>query len=191
MPTNHDETLLERYTREAEIDARMLAKLEMVSVPRAQLEAIHRDLGACQKVMRLVGGFDPSYCRRAQARLKEIDALLAQPVADEQGEQQPVAWPEFVERAAQILDAEQERLSAEDYLMDSDDCIKVLRETVAAPIAQAAPQPEQSGLAGHVCGGDAGHNTVNIQLVDRAPWGDLRIGAPVTLAALSAQGDDT
>ena len=69
----------------------------------------------------------------------ERNAILAQPGADEQAEQQPVAWDVFVERAAQILDAEQRRLSAEDYLMDSDDCIKVLRETVAALSQQTDP----------------------------------------------------
>lgn len=44
------------------------------------LKQLHRDLDACQKVIWLgLDGADPSYCRDAQARLKEIDALLAQP----------------------------------------------------------------------------------------------------------------
>lgn len=43
------------------------------------LKRIHRDLDACQKVIHLAGGFDPAYCKDAQARLKEIDALLTQP----------------------------------------------------------------------------------------------------------------
>lgn len=37
-------------------------------------------------------------------------------------------WPLFVEQATKILDAEQERLSEEGHLMDSDECIQVLRE---------------------------------------------------------------
>lgn len=51
------------------------------------LKQLHRDLDACQKVIWLgLDGADPSYCRDAQARLKEIDALLAQP---EQAAQPP------------------------------------------------------------------------------------------------------
>lgn len=48
-----------------------------------QLRAIHRDLDACQKVIWLAGvrprgyGFDPAYCEDAQARLREIEALIA------------------------------------------------------------------------------------------------------------------
>ncbi|TLX65090.1 hypothetical protein DN820_01895 [Stutzerimonas nosocomialis] len=64
------------------------------------------------------------------------------PLHTRPAQQQPVGWPQFVERAAQILGAEQERLSAEDYLMDSDDCIKVLRETVAALSAQGGAGDE-------------------------------------------------
>lgn len=49
-------------------------------------------------------------------------------------------WVLFVEQAAHILEAEQERLSAEDYLMDSDDCIQTLREAVpAVPAVQGEP----------------------------------------------------
>jgi hypothetical protein len=49
--------------------------------------------------------------------------------------------------------------------------------------AQTEQQPEQSGLSGHVCGGDAEHNTVNVALTNPAPWGELRIGTHVTLSA--------
>lgn len=58
----------------------------------------------------------------------------------------------------------------------------------AAPIAQTAPQPEQSGLVGQVCGGDGTHNTVNVAVVGPVPWGDLRIGTPVRLIPAPAQG---
>lgn len=37
-------------------------------------------------------------------------------------------WPLFVEQAKKLLNAEQERLSEEGYLMDSDECIQVLQE---------------------------------------------------------------
>lgn len=55
----------------------------------------------------------------------------------------------------------------------------------------AAPQPEQSGLVGQVCGGDSQHNTVNVAVVGTVPWNDLPLGTPVRLIrapALSAQG---
>lgn len=54
-----------------------------VAVSLGQLRAIHRDLDACQKVIWLAGvrprgyGFDPAYCSDAQARLSEIDTLIA------------------------------------------------------------------------------------------------------------------
>lgn len=77
MPTNHDETLLERYQREAEAEERMMRKEkdgEMVSVPVELLERLldewHRSNPAAQD---------------------ELRAILAQPVADERAEQQPVA----------------------------------------------------------------------------------------------------
>lgn len=54
--------------------------LRRVSVE--QLQKIHRDLDACQKVIWLAGvgsrgyGFDPSYVTDAQERLQEIEALI-------------------------------------------------------------------------------------------------------------------
>jgi hypothetical protein len=53
-----------------------------VRIPVETLQHIHRDLDACQKVIWLAGcrprgyGFDPAYVSEAQARLKEIEALL-------------------------------------------------------------------------------------------------------------------
>lgn len=43
-----------------------------------QLKAIRRDLDACQRVIHLAGGFHPAYVSDAQARLREIDELMAQ-----------------------------------------------------------------------------------------------------------------
>jgi hypothetical protein len=61
------------------------ADLRLVSVE--QLQKIHRDLDACQKVIWLAGcrpqvpgGFDPAYVTDAQERLKEIEVLLAAPI---------------------------------------------------------------------------------------------------------------
>lgn len=57
------------------------ADLRLVSVE--QLQKIHRELDACQKVIWLAGcgqrgyGFDPSYVTGAQEQLKEIEALIA------------------------------------------------------------------------------------------------------------------
>lgn len=68
------------------------ADLRLVSVE--QLKKIHRDLDACQKVIWLAGvrprgyGFDPAYCTDAQARLKEIETLIAdapQPAVQQNG----------------------------------------------------------------------------------------------------------
>ncbi|WP_281255620.1 DNA translocase FtsK [Pseudomonas fluvialis] len=60
--------------------------LRLVSVE--QLQKIHRELDACQKVIWLAGcgqrgyGFDPAYVSGAQEQLKVIEALLAnQPAA--------------------------------------------------------------------------------------------------------------
>lgn len=49
-----------------------------VIISLEQLQKIHRDLDACQKVIWLRGGFDPAYCTHAQERLQEIEALMAQ-----------------------------------------------------------------------------------------------------------------
>lgn len=56
-------------------EASTTAELRCVSVE--QLQKIHRDLDACQKVIWLAGGFDPAYVADAQERLKEIEALLS------------------------------------------------------------------------------------------------------------------
>lgn len=64
-----------------------------VLVPVDRLKAIHRDLDACQKVIWMAGcrprgyGFDPAYVADAQERLKEIEALLAAPIAQSPQEQ--------------------------------------------------------------------------------------------------------
>lgn len=57
---------------------------ETVNISIDALKHIRRDLDACQKVIWLAGcrpqvpgGFDPAYVTDAQARLAEIDALLA------------------------------------------------------------------------------------------------------------------
>lgn len=55
-----------------------------MNIPTDTLKHIRRDLDACQKVIwlagcrpRVPGGFDPAYVTDAQARLAEIDTLLA------------------------------------------------------------------------------------------------------------------
>jgi hypothetical protein len=60
-----------------------------VAITAAQLQSIHRDLDACQKVIWLAGtgphgfGFDPAYVNDAKARLGEIEALLVTAAATE------------------------------------------------------------------------------------------------------------
>lgn len=55
-----------------------------------------------------------------------IDAFLS--ATAQPAECELMTFAQFVEKAARILDEEQGRLSEENYLMDSEDCIKVLRE---------------------------------------------------------------
>ena len=65
----------------SDAEANTAADLRLVSVQ--QLQKIHRDLDACQKVIWLAGcrphvpnGFDLSYVTDAQERLKEIEGLM-------------------------------------------------------------------------------------------------------------------
>lgn len=67
---------------------------------------------------------------------KEFDTLHAQ-------------LGELPEKLIVAIDLEQERLSAEDYLMDSEDCIKVIRETLSAsaePAKSSRPTPGTEAL---------------------------------------------
>lgn len=64
-------------------------------------------------------------------------ALAAAPAPVERVEL--MTWPQAVDRAARLIDEEQERLTAEGYFMDSDDCCNVLRESVDDQ--QPAPAP--------------------------------------------------
>lgn len=70
------------------------------------------------------------------AQHERIVASLTRPA---QTAPQPVGWAEFVEKAAILLNAEQARLCDEDYLMDHEDCITVLREHVTALSATPSP----------------------------------------------------
>lgn len=80
MQVNPQEVSAEKATTPA-------ADLRLVSVE--QLQKIHRELDACQKVIWLAGcgqrgyGFDPAYVTGAQEQLKVIEELLAstQPAA--------------------------------------------------------------------------------------------------------------
>lgn len=57
-----------------------------------------------------------------------------------------MTWPQAVDRAARLIDEEQERMTAEGYLMDSDDCCDVLRESVddPQPVPAADTNPEHT-----------------------------------------------
>lgn len=123
---------------------------------RATLSSAHieDEREACERWIRQQIGM-PSHiamdweaplARYAWLAWKARAALSAPPAAGVPGH------AEFLEWAERVLDAEQERLSAEDYLMDSEDCIKVLREA-AAPTPPASEQqravvmPEITGTA--------------------------------------------
>ncbi len=114
-----------------------------VAVSVDQLRAIHRDLDACQKVIWLAGvrprgyGFDPAYCKDAQARLREIEVLIeTAPIAQAE---QPVQYT--------IGDLTYEKVFKAVGLTNLSDMQAVL-DAVETAIAQAAPQPEQSELTG-------------------------------------------
>lgn len=65
--------------------------------------------------------------------IEELQELRNAPAA--------VVEVDIVETLIEAIDKEQERLSNEDnYLMDSDDCIKVIRETVASLNRRAMPE---------------------------------------------------
>jgi hypothetical protein len=72
-----------------------------VNVSIDWLKQVHRDLDACQKVIWLAGvkppghGFDPAYCTDAQARLAEIDALIA--AGQQQVASPPATKPEPIQ----------------------------------------------------------------------------------------------
>lgn len=105
------------------------ADLRLVSVD--QLQKIHRELDACQKVIWLAGcgsrgyGFDPSYVTGAQEQLKEIEALIASADPVAQAGQVP-KWIASADR----LPAEEESqflillddgsICVSDYLCDLD-----------------------------------------------------------------------
>ncbi|QIE87008.1 hypothetical protein [Pseudomonas nitroreducens] len=80
MQVNPQEVSTEKATTPA-------ADLRLVSVE--QLQKIHRELDACQKVIWLAGcgqrgyGFDPAYVIGAQEQLKGIEALLAEQPAEQ------------------------------------------------------------------------------------------------------------
>lgn len=91
-----------------------------------QLRALLREI---ENYLDRVGEFDPTYLPGTRPTntpaelLLRLRAALAEPVSG------GVVLPEQLIAA---IESEQNRLSAEDYLMDSEDCVKVLRETVAA-----------------------------------------------------------
>lgn len=55
---------------------------DKLSMPIELLKLIRRDFDACQRVIHYAGGFDPAYVNDAQARIKEIDELLAKAGAE-------------------------------------------------------------------------------------------------------------
>lgn len=138
-----------------------------VAVSVGQLRAIHRDLDACQKVIWLAGvrprgyGFDPAYCSDAQARLSEIEALIANGGAQTKQAVEPlyITHRPLIRNAIGLL--RMRRPVAHDVQQVIDDLEMMLKEMptpsapaeahwlevaeVAAPSAQTE-QPERSGF---------------------------------------------
>ena len=85
-----------------------------------------------------VGDYDIQYNHEACEKLAQ--AFPGQQVALYTDHHAPVA---LAERLIKAIEAEQERLSQEDYLMDSEECVKVIREEVARLNTQVLPLQRQ------------------------------------------------
>ena len=81
---------------------------------------------------------------KAIIALREALAEQSAPVASPHKQQEPVAWGEFVETACALIKAADDAAADRDYMLDSDDCIKVLRGTWSAPLANDQPSPPAS-----------------------------------------------
>lgn len=165
---------------------------DMVKVPRELLSDLAESV-ECEVEARYGSTKDhPALARKYASDLepaRQARAILAQPVADEQAEQRQVAQ--------KILDLILEECR---YWHGRDEARRggyailyaAAKEVAASatPIAQAAPQPEQSGLVEQQPVGYATQSDLNWQ-------GDIVARRyrtehyTVPLYTLSAQGDDT
>lgn len=100
-----------------------------ISAAPAPVERLATDGGRNQRFEGLFEGETPD----------QRDARLASAAPVERVEL--MTWAQAVDRAVRLIDEEQERLTAEGYFMDSDDCCDVLRESVGTP--QPAPTAAQ------------------------------------------------
>jgi hypothetical protein len=83
-------------------------------------------------------------CAHASTAIEMIDAILkdhpaAQP-APVQPVQEPSNYNEFVETACALIKAADDADADRDYMLDSDDCIAVLRGTWKAPLTNDMPK---------------------------------------------------
>ena len=87
---------------------------------------------------------------KAIIALREALAAVAEPhkqsapATELRKQQESVAWGEFVETACALIKAADDAAADRDYMLDSDDCIKVLRGTWSAPLANDQPSPPSS-----------------------------------------------
>ena len=58
----------------------------------------------------------------------------------------PVAWNYFVSIASALIKAADDAASDADYMLDSDDCIKVLRGEWTGPMMNDCPQPKKEAV---------------------------------------------
>ena len=65
-----------------------------------------------------------------------LDMLAAAP-------QPPQAYSEYVETACALIKAADDAAASSDYMLDSNDCISVLRGTWTGPMLNDRPQPPQ------------------------------------------------
>jgi hypothetical protein len=83
-----------------------------------------------------------------------IDCISNQPEAQPASVQESSNYNEFVETACALIKAADDAAADRDYMLDSDDCIAVLRGTWKAPLANDMPQrpaAQPAPVQGPVC----------------------------------------
>lgn len=74
--------------------------------------------------------------------MNRLRHALARDVRSEQTN--PAAWSEFIERACANIKAADDACAGGDYMLDSNDCISVLKGEWTGPILHDMPQPDRS-----------------------------------------------
>lgn len=93
------------------------------------------DIGLAREMLRRALRREDKWAFLCSGRSKQIAELRAR-------------LAELPERLISAIEREQERCSQDDYLMDSDDCIKVIREALADSGVPVPPDQPYQGIPG-------------------------------------------